>query len=102
MRTYTKTHEWIDKEGDVATVGLTQAAVDEIGEIVYVELPQVGKSIQEGSEACVIESTKAAIDIVSPISGQVVAVNTALQDNVNLLNTSCEKDGWLFRIRVSD
>lgn len=100
MREYTKTHEWIDTDNAVATVGLTVAAVKEIGEVVYVELPKVGKSVTKGQEACVIESTKAAVDIASPVSGTIAAVNEALVSNINLLNTSPETDGWLFRVAL--
>ncbi len=100
MREYTKSHEWIDLEGSVATVGITKDAVKEVGEIVYVELPKVGRPVEKGQEACVIESTKAAVDISSPVSGTILAVNEALMANVNLLNTSAETEGWLFKVTV--
>lgn len=100
MREYTKSHEWIDTENGIATVGLTKAAVKEIGEVVYVELPKVGKSVIAGQEACVLESTKAAVDIASPVSGTIAAVNQALITNINLLNSSPETEGWLFRVTL--
>lgn len=98
MREYTKSHEWIDTVDAIATVGITTAAVKEIGEVVYIELPKVGKSVTKGQEACVIESTKAAVDIASPVSGTIIAVNEALIANINLLNTAPESDGWLFKV----
>lgn len=100
MREYTKSHEWIDTENGIATVGLTKAAVKEIGEVVYVELPKVGKNVIAGQEACVLESTKAAVDIASPVSGTIAAVNQALITNINLLNSSPETEGWLFRVAL--
>lgn len=102
MRTYTKSHEWIDTDENIATVGLTKAAISEVGEIVYIELPQVGKSVQEGSDACVIESTKAAVDIASPVTGQVVATNTSLQEDIGLLNSDPEAKGWLFKVKLNE
>ena len=101
MREYTKSHEWVDKEGNVATVGITRAAVQEVGEIVYVELPKVGKEVKVGQDACVIESTKAAVDISSPVSGVILSVNDALLSNIQLLNTSPESEGWLFKVTLT-
>lgn len=100
MREYTKSHEWIDTDNGIATVGLTKAAIKEIGEVVYVELPSVGKSVAAGQEACVVESTKAAVDIASPVSGTICAINEALNSNISLLNTSSEAEGWLFQVKL--
>lgn len=100
MREYTKSHEWVDLDGSIATVGITKDAVKEVGEIVYIELPKVGRPVEKGQEACVIESTKAAVDISSPVSGTIFAVNEALAADVSLLNSSPEADGWLFKVSV--
>ncbi len=100
MREYTKTHEWVETVNGVATVGITKAAVVEIGQIVYVELPKVGKLVKKGQEACVLESTKAAVDIVCPVSGIILAINESLSSNIAPLNNSPEADGWLFKVQL--
>ena len=99
-RTYTDTHEWIEEEGSTATVGLCQYAVHELGEIVYVELPKVGGQVKQGQMVAVLESTKAAIDLHSPLEGTVAAVNTRLKDEVQLLNHASESDGWLYTLAI--
>ena len=96
---YTESHEWISLKGSVGTVGITDAAKKELGEIVYIELPEIGKVIEAAHEACVLESTKAAVDVYSPVSGKVVAVNETLRTNPSLLK---EEKGWLFQIELSD
>jgi glycine cleavage system H protein len=96
---YTPTHEWVSVEGDVGIVGITTYAVKELGEVVYVELPQVGARLIAGKEACVLESTKAAADIYSPVSGVVEAVNPSLPAT---LNQAPESAGWLYRLRLTD
>ncbi|MCB1109466.1 MAG: glycine cleavage system protein GcvH [Chlamydiia bacterium] len=95
---YTDSHEWY-KEGKV---GISQYAQKELGEIVYLELPKVGQIVQAGEEVAVLESTKAAADIYSPISGTVTAVNEKLKEDVNLLNLAPETEGYLFTIQPSD
>lgn len=95
-------HEWIIVDGMIAMVGITAYAQKEIGEIVNVLLPILNKTIHAGEEVCVIESTKSAIDVYSPISGKIVAVNTALLADVALLNRSPEKEGWLFKVESTD
>ena len=102
MRKFTETHEWVDIAQNIATIGITAHAVEEIGETVYVELPQVNKDIQVGCVACVLESTKAAIDITCPVSGHIVEVNSDLQSNLQKINKSPENEGWLFRIAISN
>jgi glycine cleavage system H protein len=102
MRRYTETHEWVQIQGELATIGLTQHGIKEIGEIVYIEFPHVGKTIERGQDACVVESTKAAIDIVAPISGEIVAIHSQLKGQIEKLNTSPENEGWLFQVRVKD
>ena len=98
---FSDTHEWItvDEEG-IGTVGVSQQACKELGEVVYVELPEVGKKMKQNDEACVLESTKAAADIYSPVSGEVVAVNHLGDESVNKINTSPEEEGWLFKVRL--
>jgi glycine cleavage system H protein len=96
MREYTKTHEWVETNQNIATIGLTKAAIEEIGEIVYIELPKVGSAITKGQDACVLESTKAAVDIASPVSGTIVKVNS----NLNEINSAPEAEGWLFQVRL--
>ncbi len=98
MVEYTKNHEWIDTVNGITTVGITYAALEEIGEIVYVELPKVGKEVHAGQEVVVIESTKAAIDIASPVSGKIIAVNDSLKSAISLLNKDPEKEGWLYKV----
>lgn len=100
QRAYTPTHEWIHQEDNIGTVGITLYAQKELGEVVYVELPKVGKKIQAGEEVAVLESTKAAADIYSPVSGKIIAINETLKENVSLINTSPEKEGWLFKIEL--
>lgn len=95
---FTDSHEWITPDG---TVGITQFAQKELGEIVYVQLPAIGKKLEAGKEAAILESTKAAADIYAPASGTVIAVNEALRDQPQLLNQDPEKAGWLFRLELS-
>lgn len=102
MKKYTETHEWIQVEGDIGTVGITDHAQKELGAIVYVELPKVGAQVKNGEEAAVLESTKAAADVYSPVSGVIEKVNSALNDDSELVNRSAEKEGWLFQIKLSN
>lgn len=99
---FSETHEWLKVEGDFGIVGITQYAQNELKEIVAVQLPPVGKVLELGEEAAILESTKAAIDIYSPITGEVVAVNEELKKNPNLLNQTPETEGWLFKMRIDD
>ena len=100
---YTKTHEWVRADdGDVVTVGITDFAQMEMTELVYVELPEVGRSYDAGDEVAVVESVKSASDIYAPISGEVVEVNEALADNPSTVNASPFDDGWLFKLKLSD
>lgn len=101
-RYFTDEHEWIDVEGDIATVGITDYAQEQLGDIVFVELPAPGATIEAGKEAAVVESVKAASDVFSPISGEVVDANAELEDDPALANASPEADGWFFRLRMSD
>jgi glycine cleavage system H protein len=99
---FTETHEWIDIKNGVGTVGVTEYAQKELGDIVYVELPKVGKEVKKGEEAVVLESTKAAADVYAPVSGKIVEVNLALIEASELVNTFPEKDGWLFKLTLSN
>lgn len=100
---YSKSHEWVRDEGDgTATVGITDHAQELLGDLVFVELPEVGESAEQAGECAVVESVKAASDVYSPLSGEVTAVNTKLADSPELVNDSPYGDGWIFRIRLAD
>jgi glycine cleavage system H protein len=101
-RYFTDEHEWIDVEGDSATVGITDYAQEQLGDIVFVELPSVGAMLDKGGDAAVVESVKAASDVYSPISGEVTEANSALEDDPALVNTSPEEEGWFFRLTIGD
>ncbi len=96
---YTKDHEWVLVVGNEATVGITEFAQSELGELVFVDLPSVGQAVEQNGALCVVESTKAASDVYAPISGIVAVVNEALQDEPGLVNTSPYGDGWMVKIR---
>ena len=99
---FTDSHEWIRVEEGIGTVGITDHAQKELGEVVYIELPSVGKCVQAGDEIAVLESTKAAADIYSPVSGEIIEINQKLGDFIHQINASAEKEGWLFKIKLSD
>ena len=101
-RYFTDEHEWIDVEGDTATVGITDFAQGQLGDIVFVELPDVGSVIDKGKDAAVVESVKAASDVYAPISGEIMETNEALEDDPALVNTSPEEDGWFFKMTIGD
>ena len=101
-RYFTDEHEWIDVEGDTATVGITDYAQEQLGDIVFVELPAVGTMLDKSGDAAVVESVKAASDVYAPISGEVTEANGALEDDPALVNTSPEEDGWFFRMAIGD
>jgi len=101
-RYFTKDHEWIDVAGDTATVGITDYAQSQLGDVVFVEVPDAGRSLTQGGEAAVVESVKAASDVYAPVSGEVTEGNAALADTPDLVNTAPETDGWFFRMRLSD
>ncbi len=98
---YTPSHEWIQIDGKDGTVGITEYARGEFGEIIYVELPQVGKKVVCGEEIVVLESTKAATDIYAPVTGQITEINTDLQKDLTLLNKDPEGQGWLFKMTLT-
>jgi glycine cleavage system H protein len=100
---YASSHEWVRNDGDgVYTVGITEHAQELLGDMVFVELPEVGDSVTQGDECAVAESVKAASDIYAPLSGEVVAINDVLADAPEQVNTSPYTDGWMFKIKVSD
>lgn len=99
---FTRDHEWIRVETDEGTVGITDFAQKQLGDIVYVELPAVGTTVQKGAPAAVVESVKAASDVYTPATGDVIAVNSALADDPGRVNTSAEGEGWFFQIRLAD
>lgn len=96
---YTETHEWLDDQGKV---GITLHAQKELGDIVYVELPQVGSVVKAGDQIAVLESTKAAVDVYSPVSGKIIAVNDKLKEESGLINSSPQNEGWIFKIELGD
>lgn len=98
---YAKTHEWAHLDGHVATVGISEYAQQEIGDIVFVDLPKVGQQVKAGQNCCVIESVKSASEIYAPVSGEITEVNEALQNDPALVNRAPHGDGWLFKITVS-
>ncbi|MDG0969302.1 MAG: glycine cleavage system protein GcvH [Porticoccaceae bacterium] len=100
---YVESHEWVRLDSDgTATVGITEFAQESLGDVVYVELPDVGTLIDAGTEVAVVESVKAASDIYAPITGEVIEVNLGLEDEPELINQSSYIDGWLFRVRLAD
>lgn len=98
---YAKSHEWVRLEGDTATVGITDHAQAELTDVVFVELPAVGRTVDAGEASAVVESVKAASDIYSPVGGEIIEVNTALESNPALLNTDPHGEGWIYKLRVS-
>lgn len=99
---FSQSHEWIKVEADIGTVGVSDHAQHELGDIVYVELPQVGKKVKSEEEVAVLESTKAAADIYCPVSGDIIEVNQRLKEMPELINESPESQGWIFKIKLSD
>jgi len=99
---YTKEHEWILVEGDAGTIGISDYAQEQLGDIVFVELPEVGKVVAQGDEAAVIESVKAASELYAPVAGEVIEVNAALSDDPSLVNSDATGEGWFVKIKLSD
>jgi glycine cleavage system H protein len=102
MRKYTEEHEWLDLDGDVATVGITKHAAELLGDVVFVQLPEVGAKFAKGDGAAVVESVKAASDVYAPLSGEVVEVNQAVVDGPASVNADPEGKGWFFKLRLDD
>ena len=98
---YSKDHEWVRVEGDVGTVGISDYAQEQLGDVVYVELPEVGRAVAQNEEAAVVESVKAASEVYAPVSGEVVEVNQALEDDPALVNGDPTGEGWFLKLRLS-
>jgi len=101
-RYFTEDHEWIDVDGDIGTVGISEYAQSQLGDIVFVEVPDAGRALGKGDEAAVVESVKAASDVYSPASGNVLEGNPALTDEPALVNSDPEGEGWFFKITLAD
>ena len=99
---FTKDHEWIRIEGETAVVGITDYAQQQLGDVVFVELPDVGKTLERGKDAAVVESVKAASEVYAPVDGQVTEINKLLQDQPDTVNTDPHGDGWFFKVKLSD
>lgn len=99
---YTKDHEWISINGEEATVGITNFAQEQLGDVVFVEVPEAGKAVGKGEEAAVVESVKAASEVYAPVSGEVISGNEALAEAPDLVNQDPENTGWFFKLKLSD
>jgi glycine cleavage system H protein len=99
---FTKDHEWISLDGDVATVGITNYAQEQLGDVVFVEVPETGQQVAQGDDAAVVESVKAASEVYAPLSGEVVEGNAALEATPELVNQSPDNEGWFFKMKLSD
>ena len=99
---FTKEHEWIRVEGDVATVGISAHAAEQLGDVVFAEVPEAGKTLAKGDDAAVVESVKAASDVYAPVSGEVTEGNAALEGEPALVNSDPEGEGWFFKLKLSD
>ena len=99
---YTNEHEWIEVDGDIATVGITNHAQESLGDIVFIDLPTVGKEVKSNEELCVIESVKAASDIYAPLDGEIIEINNNLTDDASIVNQDPEKNGWIFKMKISN
>lgn len=101
-RYFTEDHEWVDVDGDIGIVGISEYAQEQLGDIVFVDVPEEGKELAKGDEAAVVESVKAASDVYTPVSGTVIEANSALGDTPGLVNEDPEGDGWFFKLTLSD
>ena len=99
---FSKDHEWIELNDNMATIGITNHAQESLGDIVFIDLPEVGKNVQAGNEICVIESVKAASDIYSPLDGEIFEVNTTLSEDASIINKDAENEGWIFKVKISN
>ena len=99
---YSKDHEWVKVDGDTATVGITHYAQEQLGDVVFVELPEVGKKVEQGKELATVESVKAASEVYAPISGEVVEVNNALADTPATVNEEAQGKGWFAKLKIAD
>jgi glycine cleavage system H protein len=99
---YTKDHEWVRREGDIAVIGITDYAQSQLGDVVYVELPEIGRKVERGKEAAIVESAKAASEVYAPVSGEVVEVNGELLGNPAQVNADAMGEGWFIKLRLAD
>ena len=99
---YTKEHEWVRLDGDLATVGISDYAQEQLGELVFVELPEIGRQVSQGGSLAVVESVKAASEVYAPLSGEVVEINADLENDPGLVNRSAEGEGWFCKLRSAD
>lgn len=99
---FTEEHEWLRIDGDLVVVGITDHAAEQLGDVVFVELPETETQVAKGDDACVIESVKAASDILAPLDGEIVAVNDALADNPGLVNEDPQGEAWFFKMKIDD
>ena len=99
---YSMEHEWVRLDGDIATVGISQFAQEQLGDVVFVELPDLGKAVEQNGDAAVVESVKAASEVYAPVSGEVIEVNSKLEDDPELVNRAPTGDGWFIKIGLSD
>ena len=102
MRRYTEDHEWVSLEGDIATVGITDHAAEQLGDLVFVELPEVGARVSKGADAATVESVKAASDVFAPLEGEIAEVNQAIVEDPAKVNADPMGDGWFFKIKIAD
>jgi glycine cleavage system H protein len=102
MLKFTQEHEWIRLDGDIATIGITLFAQEQLGELVFVELPEIGKGLRKGTTAAVVESVKAASEVYAPISGKVIETNAAVIADPSLVNSDPMESGWMFKVKVDD
>ena len=99
---YSREHEWVRLDGDIATVGISQFAQEQLGDVVFVELPDLGRAVEQNGDAAVVESVKAASEVYAPVSGEVIEINSKLEDDPELVNRAPTGDGWFLKIRLSD
>ena len=99
---YTRDHEWVRQEGDIAVIGITDYAQSQLGDVVYVELPEIGRTVEQGKEAAVVESAKAASEVYAPVSGEIVEVNGELLGNPAQVNADAMGEGWFIKLRLAD
>lgn len=99
---FSEEHEWVSVDGDIATVGISGFAQEQLGDVVFVELPDIGRTVSRGDEVAVVESVKAASEIYTPLSGEIIEINAALTDEPATVNSSPEANGWFFKMRMSD
>ena len=102
MTKYTEEHEWLDLDGDIVTVGITEHAAEQLGDIVFIELPEVGDVVASGAEVVTIESVKAASDIAAPLDGEIVEINAKIVETPGLVNEDPSGEGWFFKVKIED